>query len=95
MIETTGYKLNVTDESRDPKNFSQKEHEILEELERKELEDAIPSKAQKKIENVQTILRQPFNFYTFGVELNSENRIDIINRQYNRLLESQIVETTV
>ena len=59
-----------------------------------EEEETIPEISQEKISSAQAILREPFNFYTMSLELNSENRIDIMNNQYNRLLEKQIIEST-
>lgn len=37
-------------------------------------------------------MKQPFNFYTFGLDINSSQRVDIMNNIYNRLLEKELID---
>jgi hypothetical protein len=52
----------------------------------------VPKKVMEFMEAKQDMLKQPFNFYTFGVDINSENRIDVIGRTYNRILHKKIID---
>jgi|TARA_B110000285_G_C14975101_1_gene538561 hypothetical protein len=52
----------------------------------------MPKKVQEFMEEKADMLKQPFNFYTFAVDLNSENRIDVASRTYNRLLHKEIAD---
>ena len=38
-------------------------------------------------------MKQPFNFYTFAVDINSEQRVATMNKFYNRLLEKELIDT--
>lgn len=44
------------------------------------------------MEDKQDMLKQPFNFYTFAADINSENRVDVVSRTYNRLLHKEIID---
>lgn len=57
-----------------------------------ENDDAIPKKVVKFIADSRNLLRQEFNFYTFGLELNQENRVDVMGKCYNRVLEKQLAD---
>ena len=62
------------------------------ELEEIENDDRMPKKVQAFMEEKQDMLKQAFNFYTFGVDINSENRVDVVSRTYNRLLHKKIID---
>ena len=58
-------------------------------------EDGLPKKAEKYVADSKNLLRQQFNFYTFGVDLNIESSSEIINRVYNRLLEKSVYDSVL
>ena len=90
MIETTGYKLFEKEAALKPKAPEQKA--MLADLEGIEMENKVPKKADKYIANAKNLLRQEFNFYTFGLELNQEHRVDIMDKVYNRALEKALID---
>ena len=50
LIEAYGKKLRLSDDAREPSNYTKEEQKVLEELERIEMEEAFPPKSQEKIE---------------------------------------------
>jgi len=61
-------------------------------LEALEDQDLIPKKVQTFVADAKNLLKQPFSFYTFSVEINNENKLDIINRYYCRHLEQKLID---
>ena len=66
LIETTGYKIRKKDSDERP---SQHQQEQLYELTTMEDNEEVPKKPAKFLANSKNLLRQEFNFYTFGLEL--------------------------
>ena len=56
------------DRAETPEDFDDKVN--IKEFETMEDNEAVPMKAQKFFEDARNTLRQEFNFYTFGIELN-------------------------
>jgi hypothetical protein len=38
------------------------------------------------------LLSEEFNFYSFGIEINMDQKHNIMNNNYNRLLEKELVD---
>jgi hypothetical protein len=56
-------------------------------------DETVPPKTLEMIDKKQQLLKQPFNFYTFAVDINSEQRVATMNKVYNRLLEKELIDT--
>ena len=56
-------------------------------------DETVPPKTLEMIDEKQQLLKQPFNFYTFAVDINSEQRVATMNKVYNRLLEKELIDT--
>ena len=54
--------------------------------------ESVPVKPKQLIEDQRELLKQPFNFYTFAVEINSEKRVDVMSKIYNRILEKKLID---
>jgi hypothetical protein len=61
-------------------------------LETKEDNEEVPERLVKFFDNAKESLAQPFNFYSFSVTINNENKLDIIGRVYNRILQKKIID---
>ena len=57
-----------------------------------EEEDTVPEPEKTIIKDTHDLLTEPFNFYTFGVNINEGQQANIMNNVYNRLLEKEILD---
>ena len=68
------------------------EEKKVEDLMEMQGNDEVPAVAQNHIESSKALLNQAFNFYSFNVELNQENKMTVMNKIYNKLLEKKVIE---
>ena len=92
LIEAKGYSLRRFDADI-PKTPDERIKMVH--LETMQDNDTIPKKPKKFLADSKNLLRQEFNFYTFGIELNNINRVDVMNGYYVRHLEKKIIDNDV
>lgn len=68
-MESTGYYLNKWKERKEP---SKEEMEEIAKLEIKIEEKKLPEQSKKFFLESESLLKQPFSFYSFGVKINEE-----------------------
>lgn len=86
QIQSKGYSVADLAKSDCPAE-NDHDQKQLDALEKMYDDETLPPKVKVVIDEKHDLLKQPFNFYTFSVDINSENRVDTMNRIYNRLLE--------
>ena len=89
LIEEKGHSLRIFDDDI-PKTPDERIEMVT--LETMQDTDTIPKKPKKFLADSKNLLRSQFNFYTFGLELNYMNRVDIMNGYYVRHLEKKIID---
>lgn len=89
MIEET-MEADLADGECPPENDSQRKS--IQDYKSMEEEESVPEAVVSLLKDTRETLRDPLNFYTFGIELNLDQRQRIFNNNYNRLLEKELVD---
>lgn len=64
----------------------------IKELDEMEDNETVPHQVQEFMDEKNAMLKQPFNFYTFGLDINSSQRVDVMNNIYSRLLTKELID---
>lgn len=61
-------------------------------LEKMESQGEVPESAQKIIKEKRGLLDEAFSFYSFGIDLNDDQKQFVFKNNYNRLLEKELID---
>mmetsp|Transcript_4421 Transcript_4421/g.6476 ORF Transcript_4421/g.6476 Transcript_4421/m.6476 type:complete len:165 (+) Transcript_4421:1230-1724(+) len=87
MIETTGYYMAKQEDRKEaPDELAEK----MEEFDKLKYQGQLPKKALDIFNNASNLLQQEFNFYSFGVLINAEQKTEVMQSIYPRQLEMSL-----